>query len=216
MNMSAEQRKIYMFKYRNSEKGKEARRKYKNSVKGRKAKFKYNHSERGRKATLKYYHSEKGIKKRLEYENSEKCRETRLKYYCSEGGREVRLKYENSERGYFIKMWHDIKKSKHGNEFKNYEEFFQCWIDQQKIYGTKCPYTGVEMTRIALGNKRGSQVRINTNISKDRIKSNFPYSKKNLMFVTWKINLEKGAITTKTAESFLKFERERFGTHEVE
>ncbi len=154
----------------------------------------------------------KGREARRKYKNSVKGKKANLKYNNSEKGRKANLKYNSSETGYFMRLWHNVKNSTHGNEFKNYEEFFQCWTDQQKIYGTKCPYTGVEMTRIILGNKKGSQVRINTNISKDRIKSNFPYSKKNLMFVTWKINLEKGAITTKTAESFLKFERERFGT----
>jgi hypothetical protein len=37
-------------------------------------------------------------------------------------------------------MFHKRKKQK--NEFKNYEEFYQCWLDQQKIYGRLCPYTG--------------------------------------------------------------------------
>jgi hypothetical protein len=45
-----------------------------------------------------------------------------------------------------IKQSHKRKKQK--NEFKNYEEFYQCWLDQQKIYGRLCPYTGKEMTMI--------------------------------------------------------------------
>jgi hypothetical protein len=56
-----------------------------------------------------------------------------------------RFKYNNSERGYFIGMFNNIKQNhkrkKQKNEFKNYEEFYQCWLDQQKIYGRLCPYT---------------------------------------------------------------------------
>jgi hypothetical protein len=45
-------------------------------------------------------------------------------------------------------LWQSVKNSRHGCDFKNYDEFFNCWEEQQKIYGTKCPYTGIEMTRI--------------------------------------------------------------------
>jgi hypothetical protein len=36
-----------------------------------------------------------------------------------------------------MELWQGIKKSKHGCEFKSYEEFFQCWEQQKKIYGKK-------------------------------------------------------------------------------
>jgi hypothetical protein len=128
-----------------------------------------------------------------------------------------RFKYNNSERGYFIGMFNNIKQNhkrkKQKNEFKNYEEFYQCWLDQQKIYGRLCPYTGKEMTMIRhTGNKKT----ISTNISRERILSTRGYSKKNLMFVSWGINNSKGNITPKTAKRYLEIVKERYGTDEVE
>ena len=110
-----------------------------------------------------------------------------------------------------IKQNHKRKKQK--NEFKNYEEFYQCWLDQQKIYGRLCPYTKIEMTMIRhTGNKKT----ISTNISRERILSTRGYSKKNLMFVSWGINNSKGNITPKTAKRYLEIVKERYGTDEVE
>jgi hypothetical protein len=128
-----------------------------------------------------------------------------------------RVKYNNSERGYFIGMFNNIKQNhkrkKQKNEFKNYEEFYQCWLDQQKIYGRLCPYTGKEMTMIRhTGNKKT----IPTNISRERILSTRGYSKKNLMFVSWGINNSKGNITPKTAKRYLEIVKERYGTDEME
>jgi hypothetical protein len=128
-----------------------------------------------------------------------------------------RFKYNNSERGYFIGMFNNIKQNhkrkKQKNEFKNYEEFYQCWLDQQKIYGRLCPYTGKKMTMIRhTGNKKT----IPTNISRERILSTRGYSKKNLMFVSWGINNSKGNITPKTAKRYLEIVKERYGTDEME
>ena len=47
-----------------------------------------------------------------------------------------------------MELWSGVKISKHGNEFKDFDEFFDCWVEQQKIYGTKCPYLNIEMTKI--------------------------------------------------------------------
>jgi hypothetical protein len=55
-----------------------------------------------------------------------------------------------------------------------------------------------------------------TNISKDRILSSRPYSKENIMFVSWKVNSMKGNISPKIAKKYLQFVKERFGTDEVE
>tara|TARA_R100001510_G_C7573688_1_gene149171 strand:- start:113 stop:709 length:597 start_codon:yes stop_codon:yes gene_type:complete len=121
------------------------------------------------------------------------------------------VRYKESERGYFNELWQGVRKSKHGSNFQSYEEFFQVWIDQQKIYGTKCPYKGYEMTRIKGINKNGvRKTSTNTNISKDRILSNQPYSKENLMFISWEANNEKGNITYDTAKQYIKFVEERF------
>jgi hypothetical protein len=114
-------------------------------------------------------------------------------------------------------MFVGVRKSKHGCEFKNYEEFFNCWKEQQKIYGIKCPYLGIEMTKIKGINKNGIKRRsTDTNISKDRILSSRPYSKENIMFVSWKVNSMKGNISPKIAKQYLQFVKERFGTDEIE
>ena len=55
-------------------------------------------------------------------------------------------RYRNSERGYFMELWHSTKQSKHGNEFKDFDSFFNHWVEQQKTYGTRCPYLNIEMT----------------------------------------------------------------------
>ena len=121
--------------------------------------------------------------------------------------------YRSTEKGYFKKMWSAVKLSKHGNEFKDYDEFFNHWVEQQKTYGKKCPYLNIEMTTI-----RGVQSLFGkktktcpTNISRDRIDSSKPYSKKNLMFVSWKVNSMKSNITPLVAKRFIGFWKERFG-----
>ena len=114
--------------------------------------------------------------------------------------------YLSTENGYFRELWQSCKRSTHGCLFRNYEEFFQCWKEQQKIYGNRCPYLGIEMTRIKGVNINGKRAKAtNTNISKDRILSNLPYGKDNLMFVSWKANNEKGNITPYIARKYLQF-----------
>ena len=130
--------------------------------------------------------------------------------------KEAQTKYLMTEVGYFRDMWASVRKSTHGNEFKNFEEFFNCWIEQQKIYGTKCPYTGIEMTRIRGLNKGTKRKKSNFNISKDRILCSKPYSKQNIMFVCWAVNDIKGNVTPKIAKQYLQFVKERFGTDEIE
>jgi hypothetical protein len=126
------------------------------------------------------------------------------------------IKYRITENGYFKEMFVGVRKSKHGCEFKNYEEFFNCWKEQQKIHGIKCPYLGIEMTKIKGINKNGIKRRsTDTNISKDRILSSRPYSKENIMFVSWKVNSMKGNISPKIAKQYLQFVKERFGTDEI-
>ena len=105
------------------------------------------------------------------------------------------------------KKWKETNK-----ERKSYDEFYDCWVEQQKTYGRKCPYLNIEMTR-----KRGVQSTNGkknktcpTNISKDRNDSKRPYSKNNLMFVCWKVNCMKGNLTPLVAKRFLGFYKERF------
>ena len=62
------------------------------------------------------------------------------------------------------------------------------------------------MTRIKGVNIYGTRAKAtDTNISKDRILSNLPYGKDNLMFVSWKANNEKAGISPYIAEKMLGF-----------
>ena len=124
-------------------------------------------------------------------------------------------KYKQSELGYFKEMYYGVRKSKHGNAFASFEEFYQVWTDQKKKWGTKCPYKGYEMTRIKGVNKDGKGRKCTpTNISKDRILTNLPYSRENLMFISWEANDEKGNMGYETAKKYIQFVEERFNEME--
>jgi|10_taG_2_1085330.scaffolds.fasta_scaffold19370_7 hypothetical protein len=149
-----------------------------------------------------------------------RCNNKRTNEYKRKNKERIRLynvKYKETERGYFKELWQSVRKSAHGCELKTYEEFFDCWLEQQKTYGTRCPYLNVEMTRIKGQNPHtvGGKKTL-TNISKDRIDSSLPYSKQNLMFCSWEANNKKGSVTPEIAKAFLKFFKERYGTDEME
>ena len=131
--------------------------------------------------------------------------------------RETEISYRSKEHGHFKELWAGIKKSKHGHNFKNFDDFFQCWLDQKAIYGMICPATGVEMTMIKnrTSNRAGAK-RTMTNISRDRILCSKGYSKQNLIFTTWEYNNSKHSITPKAAKAYLRIVRERYGTDEME
>mgnify|MGYP000324244599 CR=1 FL=1 len=59
----------------------------------------------------------------------------------------------NSEQGYMRNLWQATKDSGKHNSFKDFDDFFDHWLEQKKIYGMKCPGTGVEMTTKAFFNK---------------------------------------------------------------
>ena len=146
------------------------------------------------------------------------CDNIRVKLYKERNKEHTRIanvKYRETERGYFKELWQSVKRSRHGCEFKSYEEFLNVWIEQQKTYGNKCPYLNIEMTRIKGFNQQnrvsGGGKKVQTNISKDRIDSSLPYSRRNLMFCSWKANDMKGSVTPKIAKRFLGFHKERFG-----
>ena len=136
---------------------------------------------------------------------NERSRIYKLKDAASGARRKRHAAYLATDNGYFRELWGSTKKSKHGCLFKNFEEFFKCWTDQQKLYGTRCPYLGIEMTKIKGVNVEGKRrVATETNISKDRILSNLPYGRDNLMFISWKANNEKGNITPFIARKYLE------------
>ena len=176
----------------------------------------------------KYYldNREETIRKQKEYnlKNREKINKRQRIYNVKyrEDNKEILLIkkniYYNTERGFMVKLWNSIKRSskKHNriNEFKNFDEFHNHWLEQKARYGMKCPATGVEMTTIKGANKPGEYKTIKTNISPDRILSTGGYSPKNLIFTTWEYNSAKSNITPKMARAFLKIVEERYGINE--
>ena len=126
-------------------------------------------------------------------------------------------KYNESERGYLVNLFNSMKKSCHyvESEFPDKESLIQHWKEQKDISGWICPATGETMTTIQLS-KNGEFIKNPTNISKDRILCFEPYTKKNLMFTTWKYNNDKNATTPKMAKAILRITKERYGTDEME
>jgi hypothetical protein len=175
----------------------------------------------------KYYldNKEETIRKQKEYnlKNREKINKRQRIYAVGyrEDNKEILLIrqniYYNTERGFMMKLWNSIKKSskKHNriNEFKDFNEFYNHWLEQKSKYGMKCPATGVEMTNTIGKNKpgEGEFKRIMTNISTDRILSTEGYSPQNLIFTTWAYNSAKCNITPKMARAFLNIVKERYG-----
>ena len=170
---------------------------------------------------------EETLKRQKEYslKNREKINKRQKIYSVKyrENNREIILVrqniYYNTERGFMVKLWNSIKRSsrkhKRINKFKDFDEFYNHWLEQKSRYGMKCPATGVEMTTIKGVNKPGEHKRIITNISTDRILSTEGYSPENLIFTTWEYNNAKCSITPKMARAFLKIVEERYGMDDI-
>ena len=171
---------------------------------------------------------EETLKRQKEYnlKNREKINKRQKIYSVKyrEDNREILLVkqniYYNTERGFMSALWNSIKKSsrkhKRINKFKDFDEFYNHWLEQKSRYGMKCPATDVEMTTIKGVNKPGEYKRIMTNISTDRILSTEGYSPENLIFTTWKYNNAKNNITPNMAKAFLTIVKERYGTEDIE
>ena len=125
--------------------------------------------------------------------------------------------YNQSERGYLVNIFNSMRKSCHyvESEFPDKESLIQHWEEQKAISGWICPATGKTMTTTML-TKEGNFAKNPTNISKDRILCFEHYTKKNLMFTTWKYNNDKNATTPKMAKAILRITKERYGTDEME
>jgi len=155
--------------------------------------------------------------KEYAFKNKEKIKIKSKKYYLKniERVKTTVKKYINSEHGHFVLMWHRLKKHRYGNDFKNFEEFFQHWLDQKAIYGMTCPATGVKMT-VKRKNLLNANQDPNSNlVSGDRILNNKGYSKQNVIFTTWAYNKRKGSVTPEDAIVFLKIVKERYGTDNI-
>ena len=127
-----------------------------------------------------------------------------------DGGKRKRksdLKYRQSERGYLMEKWNSIKNSKKKCMIESFEEFFECWQKQKQEYGEQCPYyPHIKLTRI-LG--KGKKDRVVSNLSVDRLANCLPYSKDNIMFVSWKANNEKGDVSYYLARKIIDFVHEK-------
>ena len=193
--------------------------------------------ERKKEYDKKWYQEnrERTIRRQRDYyQRTRECRlETGKKYYQNnrekiirdsvqwkinnkERYKEIMKKHFNSERGYFRTLWETTKKSGKHNSFKDFDDFFNHWLEQKKIHGMKCPGTGVEMTTKAMFNGTGEFKRCGTNISKDRILNSMGYSPQNLIFTCWNYNRAKGDFTPKMAKTYLKIVKERYSTDEIE
>jgi hypothetical protein len=128
---------------------------------------------------------------------------------------EIRLKYLKTDKGYFGEMFNQMKKSRYydESEFPDTETLIKHWHQQKEKTGFICPGTGVTMTMIK---GRGIYNKCLTNISKDRLLPWQNYTKQNTIFVAWKFNNDKKAITPKQATSYLKLVEERFNTVDLE
>jgi len=161
-----------------------------------------------------YQDNKEEILKRQKGYNVKYRENNREKIYIS------KKKYYNTERGFMTSLWNSIKtssrKNKRINKFKDFDEFYNHWLEQKKIHGMKCPATGVEMTTIRGESKPGEYKAVTTNISTDRILSTEGYSPKNLIFTTWQYNNAKNNITPKMARAFLTIVKERYGTEDIE
>ena len=178
----------------------------------------------------KYYQDnrEETLKRQKEYnlKNREKINKRQRIYAVQyrKDNRQIILArqkiYYNTERGFMVSLWSSIntssRKHKRINKFKDFDEFYNHWLEQKSRYGMKCPATGVEMTIIRGESKPGEHKRTMTNISTDRILSTGDYSPENLIFTTWEYNMAKNNITPNMAKAFLKIVKERYGTEDIE
>jgi len=161
----------------------------------------------------------KGYDKKWYQKNKERSIKLTLEWRKNNKERyeETTKKRLNTERGFFSRMWNDVKQKGESNSFKDFDDFYNHWLEQKKITGMKCPATGVEMTTKLLFNEKGKKFqRCGTNISKDRILSSLGYSHQNLIFTCWNYNRAKGDFTPKMAKTYLKIVKERYGTDDLE
>ena len=125
------------------------------------------------------------------------------------------LKIAATEKGFLKIKYNSISQSKKGSEFKNFKEFYNVWLHQKNTYGLFCPLTGEEMT-LKVGHTKNNKNNKKfqaclTNLSVDRLINWKPYSAKNLIFVSWKVNKIKNNITPSIAKRFVRIAEARFG-----
>ena len=121
--------------------------------------------------------------------------------------------YFNTEHGFLHGLWASLRtrcrRYKRINAFKDFDEFYNHWLEQKARYGMKCPATGIEMTTTRK-NHNVHLRRCQTNVSADRILSTEGYSPQNLIFTSWEFNSAKGSLTPEMARAFLRIVGERY------
>jgi len=182
----------------------------------------YKNIEQRREHQKEYCLKNKELKQEYDKERYQKNKEHLTKQVLEwrknnkEKYEETAKKRRNSEKGYVAVLWQSIKAGNKHNSFRDFNDFYNHWLEQKKIYGMKCPATGVEMTMKVLFNEKGKFERCGTNISKDRILNHMGYSHQNVIFTCWNYNKAKGNFTTKMAKAYLRIVKERYGTDEME
>ena len=180
-----------------------------------------NNREKVIRASIQWKKDNKELKKEYDKKWYQKNKKRLIKQTL-EWRKNNKEKYEdsikkrlNTERGFFSKMWNDMKQKERSNSFRDFDDFYSHWLKQKKIYGMKCPGTGVKMTTKALFNEKGKFKRCGTNISRDRILNSMGYSPQNLIFTSWNYNRAKSNFTPEMAKAFLKIVKERYGTDNI-
>ena len=140
-------------------------------------------------------------------ENSEQWRKNNKKKKT-----QMDLKYRETDKGYFGEMFNQMKRTKYyvESEFPDTESLINHWRQQKEKTGFICPGSGIEMTMI-----KGKGKATGTNVSKDRLLPWEGYTKVNTIFVAWKFNNDKKAITPKNAKAYLRLVEERFHTVDI-
>jgi len=185
-------------------------------------KYYQNNREKSIKYTTQWKKDNKELKKGYDKKWYQKNKERSIKQTL-EWRKNNKEKYDettkkrlNSEKGYLRVLWQSVKDSGKHNSFKDFDDFYNHWLEQKKITGMQCPATGVKMTTKLLFNEKGKFKRCGTNVSKDRILNSMGYSPQNLIFTCWNYNRAKGDFTPKMAKTYLKIVKERYGTDEME
>ncbi len=137
----------------------------------------------------KYYQDnrEEILKRQKEYnlKNREKINKRQRIYSVKyrEDNREIlsvkQNIYYNTEKGFMTALWNSIntssRKHKRINKFKDFDEFYNHWLEQKSRYGMKCPATGVD--NFYLKEHRKNLLNANNLTPDTTLKENYKLSK---------------------------------------
>ena len=129
---------------------------------------------------------------------------------CKQCKYKVNIKSIQKEKCFLRDVYHSTKTRARNKsiefEFKTFEEFYQHWLNQKKIYRWYCPVTRVKMTTIrGLGSSKTTL----TNVSCDRQNPDEGYTKENVDFITWDFNNRKHSMRPSDMEKYLAYLKTR-------